>query len=139
MNSVLKLSILILFQFFWTISSAQDVTISPEGPVVVREGESLRITCTDRTSFEQGNSLIIDRNGVPDPEIPKQSDGAMITFVIGPVTLQDNGTVFRCAHTLVSQTLSSDVILLVQSKLILFRYSSSSECCVAKYYDWLSR
>ena len=62
MDIVKLLFQLIIFQFIVTISSAQDVTISPEGQVVVAEGESLNVTCTEGTFLRNGNALAIFRN-----------------------------------------------------------------------------
>ena len=97
-------------------ANAQDVVISPEGPIFVREGESLTVTCTDRTSFANGNAIAIDRNMLRDTSIPGESDGAERTFFIGPISLSDNGTAFRCRH-LLEAALSVDLILLVLGKI----------------------
>ena len=62
MDIVKLLFKLLIFQFIVTVSSAQGVTISPEGQAMVAEGESFDITCTDRTSIENGNALVILQN-----------------------------------------------------------------------------
>ena len=115
MDVVKLLFQLIIFQFIWTISSAQDVAISSEGQVVVAEGESFDITCTDGTSFANGNALIILRNMIRDDTIPRVTNGAERTFSVGPVDSSDNGTVFRCDH-LITADRSPTVTILVQSK-----------------------
>ena len=115
MDIVKLLFQLIIFQLIWTISSAQDVTISPEGQVVVAEGESFDITCTDGTSIGNGNALAIFRNMARDNTIPGVTNGAERTFSIGPVDSSDNGTVFRCDH-LITADQSPTLTVLVQSK-----------------------
>ena len=114
MDYVKLLFIGILLQFSTSISKAQDVTISPEGPVVVPEGDILDVTCTDRTSVGRGNQVVIDRNGMLDTSIPRDVNGSIVTYFIGPVALNDNGTVYRCAHGVLSAPPSSDIILLVR-------------------------
>ena len=106
---------LIIFQFIVTISSAQNVTISPEGQVVVAEGESFHITCTDGTSTANGHTLALLRNMVEDTTIPGVTNGAERTFSVGPVDSSDNGTVFRCDH-LATADQSPTLTVLVQSK-----------------------
>ena len=118
MNIAKLLSMVIIIQFTWNLSLTQHVTISPEGQIVVAEGESLNITCTDGTDFKHGNALVIDKNGVQDNSITRMRNGSKAIFYLGPFTFFDDGTVFRCRHLLLSQTISSNVILLVQSKLI---------------------
>ena len=115
MDIVKLLFQLIIFQFFTTISSAQDVTISPEGQVVVAEGESLNITCTDGTPFGNGNALAIFRNMVRDTTIPGVTNGAERTFSVGPVDSSNNGTVFTCRH-LITADQSPTLTVLVHSK-----------------------
>ena len=84
---------------------------------MVAEGESFDITCTDRTSTGQGNLLVLRRNGVADTNITRDVNGREITFSIGPVMLSDNGTVFSCQHGVFSVPPSSDVVLVIRSKL----------------------
>ena len=115
MDIVKLLFILTIFQFIVTISSAQDVTISPEGQVVVADGESFDITCTDGTSTADGYNLVIHRNMVRDSTIPQVFNGAETTFSIGPVDSSDNGTVFRCDH-LITADQSPTLTVLIQSK-----------------------
>ena len=115
MDIVKLLFQLIIFQFTWTISSAQDVTISPEGQVVVAEGESLNVTCTDGTFYKSGYYLAIDRNKVRDYSVPWVTNGTERTFSIGPVNSSDNGTVFRCTHRY-TRDHSPTLTVLVQSK-----------------------
>ena len=113
-------------------TNAQNVVISPEGPTVVREGESLNVTCTDRTSFANGNALAIDRNMLRDTTIPGESDGAERTFFIGPISLSDNGTAFRCRH-LLEADLSADLVLLVvgeiESSAAVYSYCAGMYLC----------
>ena len=115
MDIVKLLFVLIIFQFIVTISSAQDVTITPEGQVVVAEGESFDITCTDGTSTGNGNALILLRNMIRDDTIPGVTNGAERTFSVGPVDSSDNGTVFRCRHVITADQ-SPTFTVLVQSK-----------------------
>ena len=120
MDYVKPLFIGILLQFSTNVSKAQDVTVSPEGPVVVPEGDILAVTCTDRTSVGQGNLIVIDRNGISDTSIPRDVNGSVVTYFIGPVTLSDNGTVYRCAHGVLSVPTSSNIILLVRCEYIYY-------------------
>ena len=82
---------------------------------MVAEGESLNVTCTDGTSFGNGNFLAILRNMIRDDTIPGVTNGAERTFSIGPVDSSDNGTVFRCTH-LGSADQSPTLTVLIQSR-----------------------
>ena len=97
--------------------------MSPEGQVVVAEGESFDITCIDGTSIGNGNFLVILRNMVRDDTIPGVTNGAERTFYFGPVDSSDNGTAFRCQH-LANAAQSPTLTVLVQSKKQKLRYLS---------------
>ena len=91
------------------------MVISPEGQFVVAKGRTFTITCTDMSPGGIGVALVIDRNANPDTTIPREANGAEITFSVGPVNANVNGTVFRC-RSLVTAGISPDLIVVVQGE-----------------------